>query len=228
MGTAIALYQTTVGKKAVMAVTGVIWFGYVIAHMIGNLLVFAGPGAINEYSAFLHATPVLLWGARLVLITALVGHIVASTELTLRNLDARPAGYARRDDVVTSYAARTMIWSGPILLLFIIYHLAHLTLGVAPGHPYDSHHVYNNLVLGFRIPWVTATYVAAMAALALHLHHGAWSFFQTLGVNHPRYDDLRRRFATVMTVVIVLGFLSVPVAVMTGVLRPVSEAVAGH
>jgi succinate dehydrogenase / fumarate reductase cytochrome b subunit len=216
MSRALALYETTVGKKIVMAVTGVVWFGYVFFHMLGNLLIFAGPDAINGYSAFLHDTPTLLWGARLVLVAALVGHLVAATQLALRNLDARPVPYAQRDDIATTYAARTMIWTGPILLLFLLYHIAHLTLGVAPGHPYDPHDVYGNLVRGFRNPWVVLAYASAMTALAFHLHHGAWSFFQSLGLNHPRYNHWRRPFATAMTALIVAGFLSVPIACFSG------------
>ncbi|MGH7860563.1 MAG: succinate dehydrogenase cytochrome b subunit, partial [Candidatus Binatia bacterium] len=139
---ALTLYRTTIGKKAVMAVTGVIWFGYVIGHMTGNLLIFAGPEAINGYSRFLHDSPALLWAARIVLVSALLGHVVASTQLTLTNLGARPVAYGRREDIATTYAARTMVWSGPILLAFILYHILHLTLGAAPGHPYEPHDVY--------------------------------------------------------------------------------------
>jgi succinate dehydrogenase / fumarate reductase cytochrome b subunit len=226
MTAAVGLYQTTIGKKIVMAATGVIWFGYVIAHMSGNLLIFGGPEKINGYSAFLHDNPGLLWIARLVLISALLGHVVASTQLTLRNLDARPVSYARREDLKTTYAARTMIWSGPILLAFLVYHILHLTLGTAPGHPYEPHDVYNNLVLGFRIPWVTAAYVVAMGALGMHLYHGAWSFFGTLGAGDRDYEVLRRRFATIMTTVVIAGFLSVPVAVITGFVQPAPPSTA--
>ena len=226
MTSGASLLQTTVGKKALMAVTGVIWFGYLIAHMSGNLLIFAGPEPINDYSRFLHENVGLLWAARVVLIAALLGHIVASTQLTMQNLSARPIPYSRRDDVATNYAARTMIWSGPILLFFILYHVAHLTLGALPGHPYDPHHVYNNLVYGFRIPWVSALYVLSMAAVALHLYHGVWSFFQSLGLSHPRYNPLRRQLATAITLLVVVGFLSVPVAVLSGYLEPVEAVVA--
>jgi succinate dehydrogenase / fumarate reductase, cytochrome b subunit len=221
---AFALYETTIGKKIVMAASGVVWFGYVIGHLLGNLQIYGDPGRINAYSEFLHATPVILWGTRVVLLAALVAHVVASTQLTLRNYEARKTPYARRDDVATTYAARTMVWSGPLLLLFILYHLAHLTAGVAPGTPYDPHHVYNNVVRGFQIPWIAAFYIVCQVALAMHLYHGAWSFFQTLGVNHPRYNHYRRNFAAVMTALIFAGYVSIPVAVMTGVLRPVEPA----
>lgn len=214
-------YQTTIGKKIVMAVTGIIWFGYVIAHMLGNLQAFAGPEAINEYSRFLHDSPGLLWSARIVLIVSIVAHIVASVQLTRQNLDARPSSYSRRSDVATNYAARTMIWSGPLLLLFILYHVAHLTLQVTPDYEMRAHDVYNNLVHGFQIPWLSGLYVAAMVFLGLHLYHGTWSFFQSLGLNHPRYNRHRRVFATVMTALIVIGFVSVPLAVLAGVLEPV-------
>lgn len=224
MSRALTLYQNTIGKKVVMAVSGVVWFGYVIGHLLGNLLIYAGPDGINSYSAFLHASPVILWGTRLLLAAALVAHLVASTQLTLQNFAARPVGYFRKDDVATTYAARTMIWSGPILLLFLVYHLAHLTLGVAPGTSYDAHDVYNNVVRGFQIPWLSALYIAAQGALGLHLYHGAWSFFQTLGANHPRYNDLRRQFATAATVLIIAGYVSIPLSVMTGILAPAEPA----
>jgi succinate dehydrogenase / fumarate reductase, cytochrome b subunit len=119
-----------------------------------------------------------------------------------------------------------MIWSGPILLLFILYHLAHLTLGVAPGTPYDPHHVYNNVVRGFQVPWIVALYVLAQGALALHLFHGAWSFLQTLGVNHPDYNDWRRTFAVALTAAVFAGYVSIPVAVMSGFLEPAEPSTA--
>lgn len=220
MNRALSLLQTTIGKKVLMALTGVVWFGYCIAHMSGNLLIFAGPEAINDYATFLHGSPLLLWGARGVLLAALLGHLWASLQLTRTNLKARPVPYSRQEDVATSYAARTMVWSGPILFAFLVYHIAHLTLGAVPGHPFDEHDVYGNLIRGFRRPGVAAAYVVAIGALALHLHHGAWSFFQSLGLNHPRYNAARRHFATILTVLVVLGFVSVPLAVLTGLIPP--------
>ena len=133
MGGPLELGRTTIGKKVIMAVSGVIWFGYVIGHLLGNLQIYVSPDQINAYSEFVHRSPGILWSTRILLVFALLAHVVASTQLTLRNQEARPVAYAQRKDLATSYAARTMVWSGPILLLFILYHLANLTLGITPN-----------------------------------------------------------------------------------------------
>jgi len=222
----VELIQTTIGKKVVMAVSGVVWFGYVIGHLLGNLQIYAGPERINAYAEFLHRSPALLWGTRALLLVAIFAHIVASTALAIRNFSARPVSYARRKDLATTYAARTMLWSGPIILLFIGYHLAHLTFGITPDFGYDPHDVYNNIVASFRIWWLAAWYVFAQVALCFHLYHGAWSFLQTLGANHPRYNAWRRRFAAAASLAIFVGYVSIPVSVMTGLLRPAAVSTA--
>ena len=214
------LRTTTIGKKVLMAVSGVVWFGYVIGHLLGNLQIYAGPQRINAYAEFLHHWPTVLWGTRLLLVVAIVTHVAASTQLALRNFSARPVAYAMKNDLATTYAARTMLWSGPILLLFIGYHLAHLTFGLTPEFDYDPHDVYGNVVSSFSIWWLAAWYVFAQVALCLHLYHGAWSFLQTLGANHPRYNAWRRRFAAAASLAIFVGYVSIPVSVMTGILRP--------
>ena len=203
-----------------MAATGVAWFGYVVGHLLGNLQIYGNPQRINDYAAFLHRTLPLLWGTRIVLLIALVAHVTASVQLTLRNLDARPVPYARKDDIVTTYAARTMVYSGPILLLFLLYHLAHLTVGITPGYEFDTHNVYNNVIYGFRIWWVSALYIAAQVALCLHLYHGIWSAFQTVGANHPKYNLWRKRLATLAAAAIFAGYVSIPISVMAGILKP--------
>jgi succinate dehydrogenase / fumarate reductase cytochrome b subunit len=223
---ALTLYRTTIGKKVVMAATGVVWFGYVIGHLLGNLQIYAGPQRINEYSEFLHHTPSVLWGTRLVLGISLIAHVIASIQLTLVNLEARPIPYATKDDVATTYAARTMVYSGPILLAFILYHLAHLTFGIAPGTEYDAHNVYNNVVHGFQIWWLSLFYIGAQMLLGLHLYHGVWSAFQTVGANHPRYNAWRRRFATAITAAIVAGYVSIPISVAVGILEPATASPA--
>src|ERR1051326_3518896 len=214
------LRTTTIGKKVLMAVSGVVWFGYVIGHLLGNLQIYAGPERINAYAEFLHHWPTVLWGTRLLLVVAIVTHVAASTQLALRNFSARPVAYAMKNDLATTYAARTMLWSGPILLLFIGYHLAHLTFGLTPEFDYDPHDVYGNVVSSFSIWWLAAWYVFAQVALCLHLYHGAWSFLQTLGANHPRYNAWRRRCAAAASLAIFVGYVSIPVSVMTGILRP--------
>jgi succinate dehydrogenase / fumarate reductase cytochrome b subunit len=215
-----SLIRTSIGKKVVMALSGVVWLGYVVGHLLGNLLVFRGPEAINSYSEFLHHSPGILWPTRALLLVALAAHVVTSAELTLSNVSARPVGYAKKVNAATSAAAKTMIWTGPLLFFFILYHLAHLTLGVAPGAPYDPANVYNNVVYGFRIWWLVALYVVAQLCLGMHLYHGAWSWLQTLGVNHPEYNPLRRQVAVAASVLIVVGFLSIPLAVAAGFLEP--------
>ena len=220
MGGPLHFFATTIGKKVVMALSGVVWIGYVVGHLLGNLQIFAGPEKINGYAEALHHLPALLWGTRVLLLGAIVVHVVASTDLALRNLAARPVGYARKQYLATSYAARTMIWSGPILLAFIVYHLAHLTFGVTPAFAYDPHDVYGNIVRSFQIGWLVVIYVVAQLALCAHLYHGAWSFLQTLGANHPEYNPLRQRIAATVAAAIFVGYVSIPLAVVTGVLQP--------
>lgn len=220
-------FGSTIGLKMVMAVTGAVWIGYVIAHMLGNLQIFAGQETINGYSKFLHDSPGLLWGARAVLLVSLVGHVAAYLKLTRTNLAARPQPYARRRDVATSFAARSMVWTGPLLLFFLVYHVLHLTLHVSVGvQPLDPHDVYSNLVNSFRVPWLVAIYAAGMTFLGLHLFHGAWSFFQTLGANHPQWNPLRRRFAILVAIVVVGGFLAVPFSILAGIVKPADSRTA--
>ena len=214
----VRFYRTTVGKKVVMAVTGIILFGFLLSHMASNLQVFAGPEAINGYAVLLRKFPLLLWTARLVLLASVILHIVVSVQLTKLKNAARPVSYIKKDNVASSYASRTMMWSGPIIAAFVIYHLMHFTWGNV--HP-DFIHLdpYGNAVRGFEVKPVAIAYIVAMVMLGMHLYHGLWSMFQTLGVSHPRYTPLLKRFAIVFTFILVLGFISVPVAVMTGIVN---------
>ena len=215
--TALKLYRTTVGKKVVMAVTGLILFGYVVIHMLGNLQIFSGPEKINEYAAFLKSLLPLLWGTRVVLLLAVALHGIAATQLTLLAWDSRPQDYFRKRTLETTDASSTMRWGGPILGLFIVYHVMHYTTGTA--HPdFDHANVYGNLIRGFSFWPVSGVYIVAMLALGFHLKHGIWSTLQTLGLNTPRYDGLLRGLSTAVAVVIAVGFVSVPVAVLTGIL----------
>ncbi len=224
---ALTFANTTIGRKVIMAASGAALFGFVIAHMLGNLQVFLGPDAINEYSHKLHEVPALLWGARAGLLVAVAAHIVTAVQLTAHNKRARPVGYRVTTSAATSYAARTMIWSGPILLLYIVYHLAHLTFGYTKGigyqHlPLDGNglpDVYHNVVESFRVPWVTAVYVVAQLALALHLYHGAWSMFQSLGLNHKRYNEPLRSSAVALAMAVCVGFVAVPLGVLFGLVK---------
>ena len=224
----MTLWSTSIGKKAVMAVTGLILVGFVIGHMLGNLKVFQGEAKFNAYAAWLreigspafgHAQ--VLWLARLVLLTATVLHIVAAVQLTRMSYVARPVSYDTKEAIGSTYASRTMRWGGLIITLFVIYHLLHFTFGAvgfAPGR-YTPMSVYRNVVGGFSLWYVSAFYIAAMLALGLHLYHGVWSTFQTLGLNTSRADRVYRALATVSSLAVVLGNVSVPVAVLMGVVR---------
>jgi len=206
---------SSIGRKLVMAVTGIVLFGFVVGHMLGNLQVYLGPHALNAYAESLRKVPALLWGVRLLLLVSVALHIWAATSLTLDNRRARPRGYRARRYQEATYASRTMVWSGPILALFVAYHLAHLTFGTA--HPsFQPGDVYHNFVTGFQSVPVSLFYIAAMLALGLHLYHGVWSMLQTIGLSHPRYNRLRHAFATLLTLVVVAGNISFPLAVLAG------------
>jgi succinate dehydrogenase / fumarate reductase cytochrome b subunit len=221
----LSLYQTTIGKKVIMAVTGLVLVGYVVVHMLGNLHVYEGPEKINAYGVFLRevggpAVPHegLLWTVRLVLLLCVGLHIWAAYALTRLDLASRPIGYARRQNIQASYAGRTMRWGGVIILLFIVYHILHLTTGTV--HPqFREGDIYGNLVNGFRNPLASAFYIAAMVALGLHLYHGVWSMFQTLGLNDRTRTRLFGSVATVIAAAVTVGNISIPLAVLTGVVR---------
>jgi succinate dehydrogenase cytochrome b subunit len=218
-GKAQSFLRSSLGLKIVMALTGIVLFGFVVGHMIGSLQVYLGPEVFNHYAETLRELGhgMLLWVARAGLLVAVGLHIWSAWRLTLMNNAARPVGYREVERRESSYASRTMRWSGVILLLFIVYHLLHFTIGVHAVHPhFVPGDAYHNFVTGFQNPLVSGFYILAMLALGLHLYHGAWSFMQTLGLSHPRYDHLRYAFAALVTLVILAGNISFPVAVLTG------------
>lgn len=215
MQRAVTLYSTTIGKKAVMAVSGAILFGFTIVHLIGNLNVYAGPEAFNGYAEMLHSMPKLLWTARIVLIGAVLAHILSAFLLWRTNANARPVAYAKKKNIADGYAKRTMYLSGPILLFFIVYHLAHLTFGQTFGlYQWNPESPYDNLVHGFQLWPVVIPYVLGNIALGFHLFHGIFSMFQSVGASHPKYDQLRRDLAVGMATLLTLGNLSIPAMVM--------------
>jgi succinate dehydrogenase / fumarate reductase cytochrome b subunit len=225
---ALTLYRSTIGKKVIMAVSGLILVGFVIVHMAGNLQVFIGPAKINGYSAFLKSTGELLWLVRLVLFVALVLHVLMAYQLTRMKVRARPVDYQQRTPQVSTMASRSMRWGGVLLLVFIVFHILHMTTGTVfpiasrpdaqyPG--FSTTNVYGNIIAAFRNPVVTGAYVVAMLFLLLHLFHGAWSSVRTLGLIRPSVHPLERRISTVIAVVVWLGFTAVPVAVLLGVIR---------
>jgi succinate dehydrogenase / fumarate reductase cytochrome b subunit len=232
------LYRSAVGKKAVMAVTGIILFGFIVMHMIGNLKIYeAGQfqvfrdGAykpmryLDAYGFFLRhvGEPLvpaytLLWIVRSILIVAVVLHIWAAWQVTRMSQAARPRDYVSRPKIHTTYAARTMRWGGVIILLFVIYHLLHFTTGTV--HPdFQEGNVYHNVVTGFSVWYVSLFYIVAQVALGFHLYHGLWSMFQSLGWNHPRFNHWRNGFAHAFAWIITLGNISFPLAVLAGWVR---------
>jgi succinate dehydrogenase / fumarate reductase, cytochrome b subunit len=219
----IGFYQASIGKKVVMAVTGVILFGYVLGHLIGNLQIYSPDTTqINNYAHFLHSHSVLLWVVRCGLLASVILHITASVQLWMLKRKARPQAYVKKDDVPASYAARTMMWSGPIIAAFVIFHVLHLTVGsVMPLHnlPDGDMDVRANVIAGFQNPAVAIFYIVAMGMLCLHLYHGLWSMFQSLGVNHPRYTPLIKKFAAAFAWFVAIGNISIPVMVMARVLQ---------
>ncbi|MEO6057132.1 MAG: succinate dehydrogenase cytochrome b subunit [Gemmatimonadales bacterium] len=214
-----ALWGTSVGKKAVMAVTGLLMVAYLIAHVLANLLVFQGPAKINAYSQFLHGTGGALWVARLVLFAAVLLHIVAAVQLTARRRSARPVGYAAgRESQVSTLASRTIRWGGVLILVFLVYHILHFTLGTVhtsfvEGDP------YHNVVAGFGNPLVVLFYEVAMVAVGLHLYHGIWSSGRSLGVSPPSPHPIRRQLALALSVIVWAGFAVIPLAVFAGIIR---------
>jgi succinate dehydrogenase / fumarate reductase cytochrome b subunit len=220
----VEFYRSAVGKKWVMAVTGLVLLGYVLFHMLGNLKLYLGPESINSYGEGLREfgapfTPrtFLLWVARDILILAFLLHVHATYSLTLVNRRARPKGeLGPRDYAVANYASRTMRWSGVIVGLFVIFHLMDLTWGMA-NPDFVRGDVYHNMVASFSRWPVALVYVVANAALALHIYHGAWSLFQSMGWNHPRFNHWRRWFAVAFAWVILIANVSFPIAVVTGV-----------
>ena len=211
-------YASAVGQKAVMAVSGVVLFGYVVGHLIGNLQIYEGPEKLNNYAKFLHSMPALLWGVRAFLLVMLILHVWSSILLAIRKIDARPISYTKRKSVQSSYASRTMYWSGPIILAFLIYHLLDFTFGTVNPR-FQEGNVYANVVASFQFIPVSAFYIFAMLLLCMHLYHGVWSMFQSLGFAHPRYTPVLKRVAAAFAILIAIGNISIPVSVMTGIVR---------
>ena len=213
-------WASTNGKKAVMAVTGLVMFGFIIGHLAGNLQVFEGPAKLNAYGKLLHTLGELLWPVRIVLLLCVTLHIIATVQLALLKKRARPVGYTAKKAIASSYASRTMYWSGPIVLAFIIFHLLHLTAGyIHPEYRFIEGDVYHNVVAGFQVWWVSIWYILAVCLLGLHLRHGLWSMFQSLGMNHPRHTPILKSAAWVIALAIVLGYISIPISVLAGVVK---------
>jgi succinate dehydrogenase / fumarate reductase cytochrome b subunit len=220
MNWALSFLRSSIGLKLVMAVSGVILFGFVLVHMLGNLQVYLGPTLLDEYGRTLRSLGHggLLWVARGGLLLAAIAHVWSAYCLTRLNQKARPQGYRERVNLESTLASRTMRWSGVVVLVFVVYHLLHFTIGTV--HPdFIEGAVNHNFVTGLRVVWVAVFYMVATLLLGLHLYHGVWSMLQTVGLSHPRYDRLRKQAAAVFAVVVTVGNLSFPIAVLTGVVK---------
>jgi len=225
---ALALWRTMIGKKIVMAVTGAVLVGFVIAHMLGNLKIFWGPDEINTYSRFLRevgepelASGQLLWVVRIILLICVALHTTAAYQLSRMSWAARPVGYEVKRNIETTLAARLMRWGGVLLVVFVIFHLLHLTAGAVGFQPGQFKHlaVYQNVVAAFALWPAALFYVVAMGALCLHLYHGIWSMLQTLGWNNARNERTLKAVSRAIAIVVFLGFSSVPLSVWAGWLR---------
>jgi succinate dehydrogenase cytochrome b subunit len=220
----LRFWRSAIGKKWVMGVTGIMLLGFVLAHMIGNLKIYLGADALDHYAEWLRtlgepALPrtILLWILRIGLILAFVFHIVAAAQLTRMNRRARPTAYqSPRDYVAADFASRTMRWTGVIVGLYLIFHLMDLTWGNA-NPDFVRGDTYANVIHSFQRVPVAIVYILANIALAIHIYHGAWSMFQSLGINNPRWNGLRRKFAIGFAVLIGIGNISFPLLVVTKV-----------
>jgi succinate dehydrogenase / fumarate reductase, cytochrome b subunit len=220
MQKALTLFSTTIGKKAALAVSGLILFGFVLQHMIGNLQVFLGPEVFNHYCETLKSMPALVWAERIVMSTAVIVHVVMMFQLYDRSYAARPVAYRKVKSTAATYASATMKYTGPMLFLYIVFHILHLT---APGlslgdYEHNPNDVYANFVNGFQVPWVVLVYVVANLFLGIHLFHGAWSLFRTLGFDNPRYNLTRKRIAQGLAILITTGNVVMPLAVFFGLI----------
>ena len=221
----VSLARSLIGKKIIMAGTGLVLFLFVVGHLLGNLKVFEGPQKFNAYAEGLRTVGApffgrgqLLWTARVVLLASVLAHLWAALAVTRASWQARPVGYRRLETSETTYAARTMRWGGVIILCYLVYHLLDLTFGsVNPSFvPGD---VYHNLVVSLARAPVSAAYVVAVIAVALHVYHGLWSAFQTLGLNRPPTSGWRRGVAAAVAVLIGGGYIAIPLAVLAGGVR---------
>lgn len=227
----LSLWHSTVGKKYVMAITGLIWFGYLVLHLWGNLKIYAGPAPtpdqtlINQYGVFLRDVGApffqwseLLWLVRVILIPAFIIHIIAAMQLSARDRASRPQRYLAKKNLESTAASRTMIWGGILILAFVIFHILDFTTGTL-NPSYQEGNIYHNVVASFSRWYVSLFYVIAMIAVGFHLFHGIWSTFQTMGWNTTRTNRLVRNVSTFCAVLLTLGNISIPVAVLTGFIK---------
>lgn len=232
----LVFYKTSLGKKLVVASTGIVLFGFVVAHMLGNLKTFmgfdqlAGLHHLDIYAHFLREMgqelagySTLLWVARLVLLVCLVLHVITVIQLQGMNSAGRPVAYGRYKYQTSSYAARSMFWGGILLLVFVVYHILHMTTGTLHFKGFQEGHVYFNLYSAFQVPSVVGFYALAMAALAFHIYHGVWSLFQTFGMESSKTNKRNRMLACTAALLLFVGFVCVPLAALCGYLPQPQE-----
>lgn len=228
------MFKSAIGAKVIMAVTGLLLFGFLIAHLAGNLMVFGGPNYLNGYAMHLRDFGPLLWVARLGLLAVLVVHLLAAFSISRRNANARPEPYAYQPDFPKSNAlSRHMLFTGMVILAFLVFHLAHYTFFLT--HPQYKelhwtfpdgkhwHDVYAMVIEGFRVPWLVGLYFVAQIFLWMHLSHALSSVFQTLGFRNPRNDRFFAALGPAVATVLSAGYLSIPLAVLLRVIGPVTN-----
>ena len=217
--------RSTILSKVVMAVTGVILVLFLCGHMAGNLQMYLGQDRMNHYAETLQGMGALLWLIRFVLLLCLVLHVWTSIRLKFLNMEARPTAYVKKNWVKATLTSRTMLWTGALIGFFLLYHLLHFTVGTTnPGQfhitdPMGRHDVYSMVILGYKNVLISATYAIAVLLLGFHLNHAVASAFQTLGINHPRYNPFIHGLSVTVSVIVVLGFLSVPGGVLLGLIQ---------
>ncbi len=222
MGALANFYASSIGAKVVMAMTGFLWFVFLIGHMVGNWQVFQGPEPLNAYAYFLQSHPVLLWTARAGLTVTFILHVWSATRLTLANQKARPQAYVKKSVLQATWASRNMFITGVMVLSFLAYHLLQFTYGVTNPEissyrdPLGHSDVYRMVVAGFQIPAISAAYFAAMILLGLHLQHGVSSMFQSVGLNRPRYNHFVNAIGPLFAIVMTAGNSAMPIAILAG------------
>jgi succinate dehydrogenase / fumarate reductase cytochrome b subunit len=225
-----SLVGSSIGRKMIVAVTGVILMLFVIGHLLGNLQIFLGPDWINGYAQHLRDLGPLLWAVRFILLVTVFLHIYFTIRLAIENRRARPAGYVKRDYVKATFASRHMVVSGFVVLAFIVFHLFHFTgrrfdphFPLLKNDPLNHYDVFSMMVYGFRNPYVSGFYLVGLFLLTLHLTHGASSFFQSLGMNNQTWAPALARGARIFAWLLFIGYASIPIAVLLGLIQPAQQ-----
>ena len=216
--------KSSIGGKTAMALTGLALSGFVLAHMAGNLLVFAGPEAFNTYSHTMQSNKPLLWSLRSGLLFVFTAHVLIALNLARANKAARPGKYAAQNTIQATMASRTMVYTGLLILAYVVYHLLHFTAHLVNETEFivdaqGRHDAYAMVVQGFSQPVIAVAYLLAMACLFTHLSHGFSSLWQSLGIRHPKYSFLVKHAGILFSVIVVSGFVAVPIAVLMGVVK---------